>query len=112
MIRTCVLSAILLITVLFSGCSKDDDNSKTITNLSGETWYKTNILLHDTSDGESQAYEEVGTIDDGQSITINSDKPYFHVFAKDSKGMGIISIVMPFNNDKATVTAKDLKQHG
>ena len=101
-----------LITVLFSGCSKDDDNSKTITNLSGETWYKTNILLHDTSDGESQAYEEVGTIDDGQSITINSDKPYFHVFAKDSKGMGIISIVMPFNNDKATVTAKDLKQHG
>ena len=109
MIRTCVLSAILLITVLFSGCSKDDDNSKTITNLSGETWYKTNILLHDTSDGESQAYEEVGTVDIGQSIIVDTDKPYFHIFAKDSKGMGIISKTIPFNNDNATVTERDLK---
>ena len=43
MIRTCILSAILLIAVLFSGCSKDDSNSKTITNLSGKTWYKSQL---------------------------------------------------------------------
>lgn len=109
MIRTCVLSAILLIAVLFCGCSKDDNNSKTITNLSGEIWYKTNVLLHDTLDGESQAYEEVGTVDIGQSITVNTDKPYFHIFAKDGKGMGIFSKVIPFNNNKANVTERDLK---
>lgn len=107
--RKSVVAILLFIAVLLSGCSKDDKDSKTITNLSGETWYKTNILLHDTSDGESQAYEEVGTVDIGQSIIVDTDKPYFHIFAKDSKGMGIISKTIPFNNDKATVTERDLK---
>lgn len=39
----------------FVSCSKEDTELKTITNLSGTTWYNTHVLFHETAKGESKA---------------------------------------------------------
>ena len=108
MIRTCVLSAILLITVLFSGCSKDDNNSKTITNLSGETWYKAQVWFRDSPNGDLNGYKDVGTVDVGESCIVDTDEPFFYIYAKDARGKLIMSETISFAGRKTTVTSKDL----
>lgn len=101
--------ATLICMALFTGCSKDDDEpTKTITNLSGATWYKTQVWFRDVEGGELSGYKDVGMVDIGKACNIDTDKPVFYIYAKDAAGKMIMSKDIYFSNDKATVTAKDL----
>ena len=94
--------------MLLSGCSKDDSNSKTITNLSGATWYKAQVWFRSSPDGDLNGYKDVGTVDIGESCTVDTDEPYFYIYAKDARGKLIMSETISFSGNKTNVTAKDL----
>lgn len=95
---------------LFTGCSKDDDEpTKTITNLSGVTWYNTTVVFFDTEGGDITDYEDVGTIEIGKTCSVSTEKNIFHILAKDASGKSIMSNDIHLVNNKATVTANDLK---
>ncbi len=106
--RKCTVSIILFIAILLSGCSKDDKDSKTITNLSGETWYKAQVWFRDSPNGDLNGYKDVGTVDVGESCIVDTDEPFFYIYAKDAKGKLIMSETISFAGRKTTVTSKDL----
>ena len=94
---------------LFTGCSKDDEEAtKTITNLSGVTWYKAQVWFKDAEGGELSGYKDVGTIDIGDKCSVSTDSPVFYINAKDASGKMVMSKDIHFSNDKATVTQRDL----
>lgn len=102
------LSTITLMLFLLNGCSKDEKDSKTITNLSGVTWYKAQVWFRSSPDGDLNGYKDVGTVDIGESCTVDTDEPYFYIYAKDARGKLIMSETILFSSNKATVTSKDL----
>lgn len=106
--RKSTVVILLLIAVLLNGCSKDDKDSKTITNLSGVTWYKAQVWFRSSPDGDLNGYKDVGTVDVGESCTVDTDEPYFYIYAKDARGKLIMSETISFAGRKATVTSKDL----
>ena len=82
----------LLPMMLLTACSDDDTESKEIKNLSGKTWYDTQVWFMTSTDAESlDGYQEVGDISVGESCTVNSDKGYFYIYAKDNRGKLIMS---------------------
>jgi len=95
--------------VLFTGCSDDDDKpTKSITNLSGVTWYKTQVWFRDAEGGDLSGYKDVGTVNIGDACYVDTDKPIFYIYAKDASGNMVMSKDIYFSNDKATVNSKDL----
>lgn len=94
----------------FVSCSKEETELKTITNLSGITWYNTHVLFHETAKGESKGYQDAGKIETGQSFTVNTSLEYFHIFAKDQKGTGLFSDTLHFANGKATVSYTNINK--
>lgn len=106
--KLAILLLLILPTLTFIGCS-NDDNDKTITNLSGIDWYNTTIVFVDTEGGEITDYKDAGTVKVGASCTISSEKTIFHILAKDASGNGIISKDIHLVGGKATVKEGDLK---
>lgn len=75
---------------IFTACSKDDE--KVIKNLSGSNWYDTQVWFMNSSDAESlDSYQDVGDVGIGESCTVDSDKSYFYIYAKNSRGKLIMS---------------------
>lgn len=94
----------------FVSCSKEDTELKTITNLSGTTWYNTHVVFHETAKGKSKEYQDVGKIEAGQSFTVNTSFEYFHIFAKNVEGTGLFTDTLRFVNGKATVSYTNLNK--
>ncbi len=100
--------ALTILSLVLIGCSKEDDNSKTITNLSGTTWYDAQVWFRDTEGGELSGYSEVGMVTVGGTCTVSTNKAMFYIYAKDARGKMIMCKDIKFINDKATVTENDL----
>ncbi len=66
--------ALTILSLVLIGCSKEDDNSKTITNLSGTTWYDAQVWFRDTEGGELSGYSEVGMVTVGGTCTVSTNK--------------------------------------
>ena len=64
----------LLISICLAACSKNDDQ-KNITNLTGSTWYNTQVWFRNIEGGELSGYEDVGTVSVGGNCVVSSDKP-------------------------------------
>lgn len=91
-----LMMAMTLPMIAFTSCSKDDESAKVIKNLSGTNWYDTQIWFMNSTDSESlDWYQEVGDVGIGESCTVNSDKPYFYIYAKDSRGNLVMSQPKP-----------------
>ncbi len=100
-----ILAALMV--AFLSGCSKED-NTVTITNLSGKSWYETQVWFRQTEDGELSGYTEVGTVDVGSSCVVETDDPIFYIYAKDNRGKMIMSKNIHVSGSKATVKESDL----
>lgn len=100
-----ILAALMV--AFLSGCSKED-NTVTITNLSGKSWYETQVWFRQTEDGELSEYTEVGTVDVGSTCVVETDDPIFYIYAKDNRGKMIMSKNIHINGSKATVNESDL----
>lgn len=100
-----ILAALMV--AFLSGCSKED-NTVTITNLSGKSWYETQVWFRQTEDGELSGYTDVGTVDVGSSCVVETDDPIFYIYAKDNRGKMIMSKNIHINGSKATVKESDL----
>jgi hypothetical protein len=101
--------SLVLVFTLFSGCSGDDLNKRTIVNLTGYTWYDATVYFM-TVDKESAGNSHVGTVEISGKCTVTSNSPYFRIHAKDSEGKIIVSRDLGFDNDKTnTVTKDDLR---
>lgn len=103
------IAFILVIALQFilCGCSKDDDGIY-ITNLSGKNWYGTQVWLRDSDGGDLKGYKEVGLVTNGSTCVIDTETPYFYIYAKDNRGKMIMSKDIRVAGEKATVTEKDL----
>jgi hypothetical protein len=100
--------ALVMLSLVLGGCSKDDDNTKTITNLSGVNWYDAQVWFRDTEGGELSGYDEVGMVTVGETCTVSTNKAMFYIYAKDARGKLIMCKDIKFVNNKATVTENDL----
>ena len=92
----------------FASCSSDDEEMVVITNLTGQSWYKAQVWFRNTPDGELQGYKDVGTVEVGATCSVETESPYFYIYAKSATGKMIMSKDIHISNGTATVTAKDL----
>jgi hypothetical protein len=98
-----------LFSVIFASCGKEDENVKTITNLSGETWYETWVWFSNSEEGDLTGFDDSEkTVEIGKNITVSTDAEYFYVTFKDGSGKSKMSKRRLFTNNKATVNKSDL----
>ncbi len=103
--------SLALLVVIFTACSKGNEDVKTITNLSGFTWYETWVWFADSEDTGSELKgfdDSKKTVEVGKSINVETESKYFYITCKDSKGKNRMSKRKPFSGEKATVTESDL----
>jgi hypothetical protein len=98
------------LSMFFIGCGKDDESEKTITNLSGETWYETWVWFAETLEHDELAGfdDRGGTVEVGKSYNVKSKWDYFYVSFKDESGEKKMSKTQKFVGGSATVTKQDL----
>ena len=94
--RKVILMLAMMLPIVFVSCSDDSDNVKVIKNLTGTSWYDTQIWFMESTDPESMTgYEEVGDVAVGESCTVESESAYFYIYAKDARGNLIMSKPKP-----------------
>lgn len=100
----------VLTCLVFAGCSKDGEDQKKITNLSGEAWYDTYIYFsaEESVESELTGFEQKGTVEIGESCSVSTSQNYFSVTFTDSSGDMQMSKKILFNGNSATVRADDL----
>lgn len=98
---------VIALQFILCGCSKDD-NEIIITNLSGVNWYDTQVWFRETEGGDLKGYKEVGLVAIGSTCVVETEMPYFYIYAKDNRGRMIMSKDIHIVGGKATVKEKDL----
>lgn len=101
-----LLMLAMALPIAFASCSDDGDKMKTIKNLTGTTWYDTQVWFMESTEAESMTgYQEVGDVAVGESCTVESESAYFYVYAKDARGRMIMSQPKPL--DKSVYVGED-----
>ena len=96
--RKLILILAMVLPMVLLSCSDDGDKMKTIKNLTGTTWYDTQVWFMESTEAESTTgYQEVGDVSVGESCTVESESAYFYVYAKDAKGKVLMSQPKPLN---------------
>ena len=93
--------------MLFAGCAKESDNAVVITNLSGYNWYDTQVWYTNSKD-VMEGYTEVGSVQIGETCSVDTDCRYIIVSAKDSRGNLVMSDYMEVESGFVTVKRDDL----
>ena len=107
--KSFVLSVMAIAVIALTGCGKDDAK-KTITNLSGQTWYDTNVFFSTgpTAGDKFNGVEQKGTVEIGESIVVSTNEEYFTVSFENALGKLNTSKILPFGGSAATVKARDI----
>ncbi|KAA6303125.1 MAG: hypothetical protein EZS26_000728 [Candidatus Ordinivivax streblomastigis] len=100
---------VVIFPLVFLSCEDEELNKKTIINLSGVTWYDTNVYLIDIDQETLKKSIEVGTVEVSKSCTVKSIYPYFRISAKDIHGKIILSRLLGISEKTVTVGEKDFQ---
>lgn len=98
---------IVALLAILPSCSKEE-NSVTITNLSGKNWYETQVWFRQSEEGELSGYTEVGMVEVSSTCVVETEEPIFYIYAKDNRGRMIMSRNIHIMGSSATVKESDL----
>jgi len=90
--KTIKILMLLLVTCLaITSCSKDDEDTFEITNVTGLPFYDCNVWFMDSKGGELTNYEKVGNLLNNETVRVKKQGLFFNIDARNSSGKLILS---------------------
>ncbi len=98
---------LLVATLAFTSCSKEDENKFEITNASGVPFYDCTVWFMDSKDGDLTKYEKVGNILNNETVKVKKHGLYFYIDGRNANGKLLMSKEMMVS-DKVNIYKSNL----
>ena len=98
---------ILVISMAFASCSKEDENTFEVTNASGISIYDCKVWFMDSMGGNLTEYENVGNLLSNQTVKVKKHSSYFYIHGRNSNDKSVMSKDM-IVSDKVNIYKSNL----